>query len=148
MEKQHIIDNEKITTTITIANDGKSFKVIYRQKDGVGLNAVQYVNSSLHEYSTKGGTSLYCPSCKRITKCEVWASPENRNLYRVKHSDIQWFHRYRMCRTCFYHFVTAEIQADFLNELVNLRDAIASGKLVSSQDLLSYGDNILLFRKE
>ena len=89
---------------------------------------------------------MFCPGCKKITKCQV-SQPDtgNRNWHKVIYSDIQWCRREHMCRTCFYHFNTAEVQEDFLNELFCLHESIISGKTVSIDDLLAYGDNIVPF---
>jgi len=147
MQKEYIIETEKVKSEFKLAKNGKSFEVRVTHKDSTNGGGIMGRDSTPQEYAAKGGTSIYCPSCQRITKCEVdtWVSKGIRNWKNVKHSDVQWFRRRRMCRTCFYSFNTAEVQESFLNELVRLRDAIVSGKTISADDLSAYGDNIYLF---
>ena len=80
-----------------------------------------------------GGTQMYCPSCKEITICtaipliQVGLTTGQR-VYRKEHQDINWFRRGRKCTECSKKFVTAEIDEDFITELVKLRNALGTIK--------------------
>lgn len=52
-----------------------------------------------------------------------------QRVYRADHSDIQWFRRGRECLTCSNQFITAEVDEDFLDELVQLRKALGNIKV-------------------
>lgn len=85
---------------------------------------------------TKGGTDMFCPSCKQVTTCkaipaaQVTYDPIDyvQRRYYTKHEDINWFQRGRECLSCGHEFVTAEVNIDFLEELVELRGALSTIK--------------------
>lgn len=85
---------------------------------------------------TKGGTDMYCPSCKRVTTCkavpaaQVTYNPSDygQRKYYIKHDDIQFFQRGRECLSCGHEFVSAEVDQQFLEELVELRGALSDIK--------------------
>ena len=85
---------------------------------------------------TKGGTDMYCPKCKEITTCKAIpgadvtqdASDYNQRKFFTKHSDIQFFQRGRVCLSCGFKFKSGEISMNFLEELVELRVALADIK--------------------
>lgn len=81
----------------------------------------------------QGGTQMYCSSCERVTVCKAF-SPSSlgyrsgQRWFHAKHPDIQWFRRGRECLECFHRFATAEVDENFLDELVELRDALKDVK--------------------
>lgn len=85
---------------------------------------------------TKGGTDMHCPSCKQVTTCkavpaaQVTYDPSDygQRKYYTKHDDIQFFQRGRECLSCGHEFVSAEVDLAFLQELVELRDALSAIK--------------------
>ena len=85
---------------------------------------------------TKGGTGMFCPSCKQVTTCKAVpaaqvtynASDYVQRQYYTEHSDIHWFQRGRECLSCDHKFVTGEVDIEFLEELVELRDSLANIK--------------------
>ncbi len=85
---------------------------------------------------TKGGTDMFCPSCKQVTTCkaipaaQVTYDPSDygQRKYYTKHEDINWFQRGRECLSCDHQFVTAEVDIEFLEELVELRGALSTIK--------------------
>src|SRR5262245_34447233 len=82
----------------------------------------------------QGGTQMYCPECDGIQVCKAVPLSElgyksGQRLYRTDHSDIRWFRRGRECLTCSHQFTTAEIDEDFLDEMVKLRDALGAIKV-------------------
>ena len=86
----------------------------------------------------KGGTDMYCPSCRKIRVC---SSPSLSSIgetsgqrwHHTEHSDLHWFRRARVCLTCHEEFVTAELNAKYLDELVELRNALADVKTKAEQ---------------
>jgi hypothetical protein len=84
----------------------------------------------------KGGTDMYCPSCKKVSTCkavpaaQVTFDPSDytQRRYYTKHDDIQFFQRGRECLSCGHEFVSAEVDLGFLEELVELRDALRAIK--------------------
>ena len=85
----------------------------------------------------KGGTDMYCPVCEEITTCKAIPAAqvtENSNdyaqrMYFTKHSDIHFFQRGRSCLSCGHEFVSAELNKAFLDELIELRDALSVIKM-------------------
>jgi hypothetical protein len=47
---------------------------------------------------------------------------------REDHADVNWFRRGRECLKCGHEFVTAEWNEDYVEELVELRDALSDIK--------------------
>jgi len=84
----------------------------------------------------KGGTDMFCPSCKKVTTCKAVpaaritnnSSDYGQRQYYAKHSDIHFFQRGRECLSCGHEFVSAEVDLIFLEELVELRDALSAIK--------------------
>ncbi len=85
---------------------------------------------------SQGGTEMYCPKCKRnrvckaISAAKVTFNPSDnwQRKHYVDHKDINFFQRGRECLACHYHFVTGEVDLDFLDELRELRDALSAIK--------------------
>lgn len=78
---------------------------------------------------TQGGTQMYCPNCKLVTVCEgispsALTGSSGQRWHNTKHKDVNWFRRGRKCNECKQSFLTAEIGESFLDELVELRDAL------------------------
>lgn len=79
---------------------------------------------------SQGGTQIYCPACKEIQVCRAVNPSEiayesGQRWENLRHPDIQWFRRGRVCLACRHEFLTAEIEEDLLTELVKLREALA-----------------------
>lgn len=77
----------------------------------------------------QGGTQMWCPSCKNVTVCaavnpSTLGNPSGQRWYKTNHSDINWFRRGRICQRCNNEFLTAEVDEQFVDELVELRDAL------------------------
>jgi transcriptional regulator NrdR family protein len=76
-----------------------------------------------------GGTQMYCPQCKEITICsaitpKIISGQSGQRFFKPDHDDVKWFRRGRACSKCHKEFLTAEVNEDFLDELVELRDAL------------------------
>ena len=88
----------------------------------------------------EGGMKMHCPYCADIRECKV-IPPSTIGLEsaqrwgRTDHTDIQWFRRVRKCLECDNVFITAELDQDFLEELVQLRSALGDIKLNAEQYL-------------
>lgn len=83
--------------------------------------------------NTQGGTQIYCPHCKVVTVCKAinpsyFGEGSGQRWSRVDHNDIQWFRRGRVCLDCGAQFLTAELDEEFVTELVELRDALSEIK--------------------
>ena len=85
---------------------------------------------------SKGGTDMHCPACKEVTTCravpaaQVTYDPSDygQRKYYIEHDDIHFFQRGRECLGCGHEFVSAEVDLGFLQELVELRDALSAIK--------------------
>lgn len=83
--------------------------------------------------SRQGGTRVYCPYCESEQVCRAFnpsqlAFESGQRWYRTDHEDIHWFRRARECLHCGNEFLTAELEEEFLSELVELRNALAGIK--------------------
>lgn len=84
--------------------------------------------------ATQGGTKKWCPDCKSVQVCTA-VNPSSlgyksgQRWYRRDHSDIQWFRRGLICQRCGKEWLTAELPEEFLDELVELRNALKEVKL-------------------
>ena len=75
------------------------------------------------------GTQMYCPMCETVTVCKAvnpstFGIPSGQRWHERDHLDIQWFRRGRVCKRCDFKFLTAEVDEQFVDELVELRDAL------------------------
>ena len=82
----------------------------------------------------QGGTKKYCPQCESIQVCAAvnpatLGEKSGQRWYRRDHTDLQWFRRGLVCQECGDTWLTAEIPESFLDELVQLRDALKEIKL-------------------
>ena len=81
----------------------------------------------------QGGTQIYCPNCKTVTVCKA-VTPSSagydsgQRFHKTTHLDVSWFRRIRICKECEEDFPTAELDERFVDELVELRDALAEIK--------------------
>ncbi len=113
---------------------------------------------------SKGGTDMFCSSCKEVTTCKAVPVPQvtgdsndyGQRMYYKKHDDINWFQRGRECLLCGHEFVTAEVDIEFLEELTDLRDALKEIKenaeafvkesSAASKSLSKLGDSLSILR--
>lgn len=82
----------------------------------------------------QGGTKIYCSFCGEATVCKAIPLTElgyksSQRWYRKDHDDINWFRRARECQECTHQFITAEIEENFITELVELRNVLGEIKL-------------------
>ena len=82
---------------------------------------------------TRTAAKLWCPHCEEIHPCYS-VNPSDvgesggRTFYRTDADDVNFFRRFRSCTHCEEHFETSEVEAKFLDELVELRQALADIK--------------------
>ena len=81
-----------------------------------------------------GGTTMWCPQCKRAQKCRYIpgrgvtdnTKDYGRLWYFASHQDVQFLQRGRECLSCGYRFLTTECDMQFLRELIELRNALVA----------------------
>jgi len=76
-----------------------------------------------------GGTKMHCRYCEETTVCAAiplttLGEQAGQRWQRTDHRDINWFSRGRECLSCGNVFITSEIDEKFIDELVELRDAL------------------------
>jgi hypothetical protein len=80
-----------------------------------------------------GGTKKWCPHCKSIQICTAtnpsrFGERSGQRWYKPEHPDLHFFRRALVCQTCYGTWLTAEIEESFLDELIELRDALSEIK--------------------
>lgn len=78
---------------------------------------------------SQGGTKKWCPTCQSVQVCaavnpSTLGESSGQRWYNRDHTDIQWFRRGLVCQKCASEWLTAELPEKFLDELVELRDAL------------------------
>jgi hypothetical protein len=79
--------------------------------------------------NTQGGTQKWCPNCREIQICTAVTTSQlgcasGQRWCRSDYSDIQWFRRCLVCACCGHKWLSAELPEKFLDELVELRNAL------------------------
>ncbi len=88
-----------------------------------------------------GGTQMWCPKCKIIRVCRAVPPADvtrkttdyQQRRYFTNHNDVNFFQRGRECQTCNHKFLTGEVDRQFLNELIELRDVLSDLKQHAEQ---------------
>ncbi len=85
--------------------------------------------------SGRGGTRMNCPQCGFTRVCKAvppqevsWRIPSGQRWRRVGHEDLAYFRRGRRCLTCGHSWLSVEVLESQLDELVELREALADLK--------------------
>lgn len=84
--------------------------------------------------TAQGGTQKWCPACQQTRICAA-VNPSQlgecsgQRWYKSEHSDIQWFRRGLICQHCGHEWLSAEVPEEFLDELVELRNALRDIKM-------------------
>ena len=81
---------------------------------------------------------MYCPSCRTIRVCQSPSlssigESSGQRWRHTEHADLNWFRRARRCLTCGEEFITAELNEKYLDELVELRNALSEVKQKAEQ---------------
>lgn len=79
--------------------------------------------------TNQGGTQKWCPECGDIQVCAAvnpsqLGHESGQRWYKSEHSDIRWFRRGQICQSCGHEWLSAEVPEEFLDELVELRNAL------------------------
>lgn len=84
---------------------------------------------------TSGGTQMHCPNCGTVRICSAVATTKvvsgirsGQRWRRLGHADLAYFRRGRQCQRCGHAWLSVEILESQLNELVELREALADLK--------------------
>lgn len=93
-----------------------------------------------------GGTDIWCPKCEEIATCKAVPTKEvnyfiesGQRWFNREHTDVRWFRRGRRCLRCGHLFMTAEATEALINELIELRDALAEIKS-NTEDYIKRSD--------
>ncbi len=92
----------------------------------------------------QGGTRKWCPKCQQIKVCTAvnpsqLGERSGQRWYREGHTDIQWFRRGLICRHCNHRWLSAEVPEDFVDELVELREALKDIKVNAEEYIREAG---------
>lgn len=88
--------------------------------------------------TTQGGTQKWCPECKTVRVCAA-RNPSSlgyqsgQRWYQAEHTDLQFFRRGLVCQHCHHEWLSAEVPETFLDELVELRNALREIKAHAEQ---------------
>ncbi len=79
--------------------------------------------------NTQGGTQKWCPNCRTTRVCTAvnpssLGNSSGQRWYNKNHQDIQWFRRGLICQSCRQRWLSAELPESYVDELVELRDAL------------------------
>lgn len=83
---------------------------------------------------TRTPAKLWCPHCEDIQPCysvnpSQVGEAGGRRFFKKDATDVNFFRRFRECTNCGEHFETSEVESRFLDELVELREALADIKV-------------------
>jgi len=102
---------------------GGGFRVTVRQQfAGRPLRRELEFRDSPEQFAESGAEAFYCPSCRAVRSCDAVAvgqigSAQPRRFIEEANPDSLWFRHVQMCRSCFYHFVTAEVSETQILEM-------------------------------
>ncbi len=115
MRRNRTITTALVQTRIRSDRDGGFRALVSQQFDGRALRRELQFSVSPEQLAESGGAAMYCPSCRARRRCDAITftrvGPEN-----------SWSRRVRMCRSCFYHFITAEVSESLILEMGEMLD--------------------------
>ena len=115
MRRNRTIKTALVQTRIRSDRDGGFRALVSQQFDGRALRRELQFSVSPEQLAESGGAAMYCPSCRARRRCDAITftrvGPEN-----------SWSRRVRMCRSCFYHFITAEVSESLILEMGEMLD--------------------------
>lgn len=88
-------------------------------------------DASPEQVAQSGGAAMHCPSCRAERRCDSVAPGRlgldaAQRLALDARAGFQGLRRVRMCRSCFYHFVTAEVSESMILEVGEALDVDAN----------------------
>jgi len=127
MRRNRTIRTALVQTRIRHERDGGFRALVSQQFDGRLLRRELRFGASPEEVAASGGAAMYCPSCRALRRCDALTfaqlglAPQPRQGLDAR-PGISWSRRVRMCRSCFFHFVTAEVSESLLLEMGEMLD--------------------------
>lgn len=122
MPRNRTIRTALVETRIRFEPDG-GFRALVKQRfDGQPWQRELRFAGTPEQVARSGGAAMRCPSCRDIRRCDsvmpgqLGLAPHQR-VVPGAHPGDGWLRRVRMCRSCFYHFVTAEVSESLILEL-------------------------------
>ena len=89
---------------------------------------------------------MNCPHCEVVRVCKavpttdvVWGIESGQRWRRLGHADLAYFRRGRRCLTCGHSWLSVEVLESQLDELVELREALADLK-ANAEDYIEQSD--------
>lgn len=113
MRGNRTITTALVQTRIRCDRDGGFRALVSQQFDGRALRRELQFSVSPEQLAESGGAAMYCPSCRARRRCDAIAFTTSQR---------SWSRRVRMCRSCFYHFVTAEVSESLILEMGEMLD--------------------------
>ena len=132
MRRNRKITTELVETRIRCDRDGGFRALVSQQFDGRALRRELHFSVSPEVMAESGGTPMYCPSCRALRRCDavpftqLGRQPQQR-VGPGARPETNWSRPVRMCRSCFYHFVTAEVSESLILEMGELLDEKGEG---------------------
>jgi hypothetical protein len=132
MRRNRKITTALVETRICCDRDG-GFRALTRQQfDGRPLRRELQFSASPEQVAASGGAVMYCPSCRALRRCDAITFTQLGLETRKRQGlggrpEINWSRRVRMCRSCFYHFITAEVSESLILEMGEMLDEKAGG---------------------
>jgi hypothetical protein len=132
MRRNRKITTALVETRIRCDRDGGFRALVSQQFDGRPLRRELHFSVSPEAMAESGGTAMYCPSCRALRRCDAVTftqpglEPQQRHGVCAR-PEINWSRRVRMCRSCFYHFITAEVSESLILEIGELLDEKGEG---------------------
>jgi hypothetical protein len=132
MRHNRTITTALVQTRIRCDRDGGFRALVSQQFDGRALRRELHFSVSPEAMAESGGTPMYCPSCRALRRCDAVTlaqpglAPQQRHGVRAR-PQSNWSRRVRMCRSCFYHFITAEVSESLILEMGEMLDEKGEG---------------------
>lgn len=132
MRRNRKITTALVETRIRFDRDGGFRALVSQQFDGRPLRRELQFSASPEQVAACGGATMYCPSCRALRRCDavtftqLGLEPRQRHGVRAR-PEINWSRRVRRCRSCFYHFFTAEVSESLILEMGELLDEKGEG---------------------
>jgi len=132
VRRNRTITTALVQTRIRFDRDGGFRALVSQQFDGRPLRRELRFGASPEEVAAGGGAAMYCPSCRALRRCDavpftqLGRQPQQR-VGPGARPETNWSRPVRMCRSCFYHFVTAEVSESLILEMGELLDEKGEG---------------------
>lgn len=127
MRGNRTITTALVQTRIRCDRDGGFRALVSQQFDGRALRRELQFSVSPEQLAESGGTAMYCPSCRARRRCDATTFTRLGLVPQPRQGpggrpEISWSRRVRICRSCFYHFITAEVSESLILEMGEMLD--------------------------